>query len=105
MLVPVILELPYQKALHESARHALDSRPRGVLSGTRLPADVQIDRGFSALAISSERGLHPLDALRRGGDLRFAVRGNIDVGRIDDVPHKIDDAGVLADPIVDAYVG
>src|SRR6185503_17193232 len=104
MQVPVILGLPHQEALSESAEWARTGQPKGVLPSTRLPDAVRIDARYSAVPLGSP-GDNVLDALKPERWARFAVRGSIDVDKIENVPHKLGDADVMADPRVDAYVG
>jgi subtilisin family serine protease len=99
MRIPVIVSLPSQEPLQESAMSARAGLPQGILPQTRIPDMIDVDATFSAVPIGTgETGAQTLESVAPQASPRFAIRGFVEVESAEAVPEKIGDADVFADP-------
>lgn len=105
MKIPVIVALPSQEPLLESALSAQAGDPRGVLPETRIPERLEVDPSFSPVPIGTgESGGGALEAATPQASPRFAIRGFVDAEATDQVPERMEDANVFSDPRIDSYL-
>lgn len=108
MRVPVIVALPAQAALQDSALSIHTFTPAGPseeLSG--IPSRIDIDRSFAAVPVGSgERGmLESLESLSPQASQRFAVRGMIEVSSPEEIPFQQENGAlVFADPLIEPLI-
>lgn len=99
MRVPVLVMLPSQEPLQESAAAAVEHRPSRIpLEAARVPAGVEIDPTFAAVPVGTgvAREMAPAN-LAPGTSDRFVVRGYVDVSDPEEVPETADGKPVFVD--------
>jgi subtilisin family serine protease len=105
MRIPVIMALLSQEPLQESASSAQTTEPKGIVAGTKYPLAVAIDPIFSAVPIGSGRPeIETLDTMTPGASAKFAVRGEVEVDSIDDIPTEQEGAQLFADPQIEPFL-
>lgn len=105
MKVPVIMYLPRQEALEASAVSARQGAPLGILDETVVPSGVEVDRQFSAVPVGTgQSDLETMESLEPQASQNFAVRGSVQVDRIEDVPETADGVPLFADPEIASYL-
>lgn len=99
MKIPVLLAVPGQEPLRESASAAFEGRDfSNIIRAAEMPKRFSLDRGFSAMPLGSiERRMFTADVMQPQNSEDFAVRGTIDVDRVEDVPEEIEGARVFSD--------
>ena len=99
MRIPVIISLPSQEPLQESAMSAQEGVPRGILPQTRIPERIEVDATFSAVPIGTGAAGPPLlESFTPQASARFAVRGFVEAESVEAIPEQVEDASVFADP-------
>lgn len=106
MLVSVLLDLPAQDPLVESATAAAEGRPPEVpLESAEVPPDVQLDTSFPAVPIGTgspdQMSLEPLGPSESE---RFVVRGFLDLEEGQRPPDEIDGRPLIADPQIAPFL-
>src|SRR5690348_4112491 len=104
MQIPVLIALPTQEPLQESALAAQERRPP-LFSITKaaFPKNFRLDERFSAVPIGTGRLGQAAAALRPGATQNFAVRGHVEVSDPSEVPTEVDGRPVFADPKIQAF--
>ena len=98
MKVSVLLSIPSQEALVESASASIENRTsNATLNDVRTPSGFSIDTSQPPVAIGNlEDGYLELDSLSVERSEKFIVQGDIEVDSIDGIPEKIDDREVFS---------
>ena len=105
MRVPVIVVVPSQEPLRESATAAIEGRPPSFgLESALVPARLELDLATPAVAVPADRpgaGLESFDPQRSPA---FAVRGHIEVDDPREIPESVDGQPVFADPRIEPFI-
>lgn len=105
MKIPVIVAMPSQAPLLESAMNAQAGTPSGILAETRIPERVEIDPIFSAVPIGDAgTGTSALESATPQSSPRFAVRGFVEVDDPEETPETVEGAEVFSDPRIDSFI-
>jgi len=105
MRIPVIVIVPAQEPIRESAAAFFEGRPPLMsLTQARIPDQLQIDANTPAVPI----GTGHLDnitiaSMDPAQSQNFAVRATVNVDSVENVPETIGDRQVFADPRIDHF--
>lgn len=105
MKIPVLLALPAQETLRESAAAATVGQPsEDALRRTKVPAGFEIDVSLPAIPLGELRkDSIVLESLTPGGSQDFVVSGNLEVANFDAIPEEVEGRPVFADPKISAF--
>ena len=104
MQIPVLLALPSQEPLQESAMAAQEGRaPAFPITRAAFPKNFRLDERFSAVPIGTGRLGQSAAALHPGATANFAVRGHVEAADPTDIPTQVDGKPVFADPKIQAF--
>jgi subtilisin family serine protease len=105
MKVSVLLAMPAQESLRESASAALEGRsPSEFIRSAKVPPGFRADPEFAAMPLGSlEKAVATSESIAPEESEDFAVRGAIEVDSVDDLPTTMDGARVFSDPVIDAF--
>lgn len=100
MRVSVILALPSQEPLRESAAAAFEGRESAVpMSQVESPEEFELDEAFGAVPLGSvDAGFTAREALAVDESKDFAVRGTIEVESTETIPDEVGGRPVFSDP-------
>jgi hypothetical protein len=107
MRVPVLVVVPGQEPLRESASASIEGRaPSFGLENAKVPARLELDVSTPAVAMPSPgegpgAGFESFDPQKAPA---FAVRGHIEVDDPGEVPEVVDGQPVFADPRIEPFV-
>ncbi len=106
MRVSVLVVLPAQEPLRESAFAASERRPSGIpLESANVPGGIELDTSYSAVPVGTGRRADTVAAsMTPGASDQFAVRGYVEAASPQDVPETVDGRPVFADPRIQPFV-
>jgi subtilisin family serine protease len=105
MRVPVLITLPAQEPLRESAAAAMQNRAPDIpLEAANIPPRVELDRSFPAVPIGVSERVVAMEAMQPHSSPDFAIRGFIDVDTLEDIPEEINGRPVHADALIAPFV-
>ena len=106
MRIPVLMILPAQEPLRESALAAQEYRtPTIPLYAASIPKQLELDSSYSAIPVGTgSRADTAAASLRATASDRFAVRGFIEAETPDDIPKTVDGRPVFADPKIQPFI-
>ena len=98
MRVSILLSIPAQESLVESASASIENRAsKATLSDVQTPSDFNLDISQPPVAVGSLLdGYLELDSLRADKSDKFIVQGDVEVDSIEDIPEKIDGNDVFS---------
>ncbi len=104
MQVPVIVVLPGQEPLRESASAALTGRrPTIPLDSAVTPPGLTLDLTSPAVALGAGPGA-TLESFTPDASPEFAVRGHLEVEAPEAVPEAVDGRPIFADPRIEPFI-
>jgi Subtilase family len=104
MRIPILVTLPAQETLRESASAFRAKRvPTRDLSRTAMPAGIQLDTTFSAVPIGKGGLFESLASHEPEVSENFAVRGFVEATDATNIPKEMGGRLVFADPQIRAF--
>jgi len=104
MQVPVLVVLPAQEPLVESAMAARDRRPPTIpLEAASVPSRLQLDPDFGAIPLGRARPESAAAELEAAVSENFAVRGFVEADSAAEIPQEADGRPVFSDPQIQPF--
>ena len=104
MRVPVLVTLPAQETLRESASAFRAKRvPTRDFADTAMPAGIQLDTAFSAVPIGKGGLFDTAASYEPEKSEDFVVRGFVETEDIANIPEAIDGRPVFSDPQISSF--
>lgn len=102
MRVSILLGIPSQEALKESAAAAIKGLKRRLLvEKLKLPPGFVVDDSFDAIAIGgAQDGFTSMEAMSIDNSKDFAIRGSIEVEAVEAIPEELEGKPVFSDPLI-----
>jgi hypothetical protein len=107
MRIPVIMVLPSQTALQESAAAAAAKAAAPSLESVSVPSRVTIDSSYHAVPLTTGDAKEALESLATSGPQAaksFAVRGHVEVESVEELPEEADGQPLFADPHIAPFI-
>lgn len=104
MRIPVLVTLPAQEPLRESAMAFRERRAPGIaLANARVPARVELDPNFAAVPIGTGGPADTIASYDPTASVNFAVRGFVEAADPADIPPEVDGRPLFADPQIQPF--
>src|ERR1043165_7287494 len=107
MRIPVIMVLPSQTALQESAAAAAAKAAAPSLESVSVPSWVTSDSSYHAGPLTTRGAQEALESLATSGPQAaksFAVRGHVEVESVEELPEEADGQPLFADPHIAPFI-
>jgi Subtilase family len=105
MRIPVLVVLPAQEPLRESAAASFERRiSRIPLGATKTPKGVQLDASVAPVPLGSPKHPPTIASIDPQSSETFAVRGYVEAESPEDIPTEADGRPVFADPNIAAFI-
>jgi subtilisin family serine protease len=105
MRIPVLITLPAQEPLRESAAAAVERRaPTIPIEAARVPVRMEIDPSFAAVPVGVSDEFTTLESMQPGSSQDFAVRGFMEVDSPEEIPEEVEGRPVYADPRIEPFI-
>jgi len=105
MRIPVLVVVPSQTSLVESALEAATGQPPSVPVGAALPAGVEPDPEFTAVPLGTGRPeTTVLESLQPQASESFVLRGFVEADSQTEVPEERDGRPMFADPQIAPFL-
>lgn len=104
MRIPVIVVLPKQEPLQESATAGLEGKAPTDLSRARAPSGITLDSNFVAVPLGGAAAKPALESFAPERSESFAVRGFLDAESPEAIPTTADGNPLFADPKIEPFI-